>query len=77
MKTGIIGLPQVGKTSLFGILTKAHLSEQAYSNPASAYRRGQSSRTSASTSWPPLYDPRNSPTPPSNTWTWAPLARKR
>src|SRR5258707_1519200 len=33
MKTGIIGLPQVGKTSLFGILTKVHLSEQAYSNP--------------------------------------------
>jgi len=27
MKTGIIGLPQVGKTSLFRILTKAHLSE--------------------------------------------------
>src|SRR5947209_4734439 len=26
MKTGIIGLPQVGKTSLFRILTKAHLS---------------------------------------------------
>jgi GTP-binding protein YchF len=25
MKTGIIGLPQVGKTSLFKILTKAHL----------------------------------------------------
>src|SRR6266699_3810243 len=33
MKTGIIGLPQVGKTSLFRILTKAHLSEHAYSNP--------------------------------------------
>jgi GTP-binding protein YchF len=37
MKTGIIGLPQVGKTSLFGILTKAHLSEQAYSNPREAH----------------------------------------
>src|ERR1700685_3620365 len=36
MKTGIIGLPQVGKTSLFRILTKAHLSEQAYSNPRDA-----------------------------------------
>src|SRR6201987_702993 len=36
MKTGIIGLPQVGKTSLFRILTKAHLSEQAYSNPREA-----------------------------------------
>src|SRR5271155_2614789 len=37
MKTGIIGLPQVGKTSLFGILTKVHLSEQAYSNPREAH----------------------------------------
>src|SRR6202041_2429636 len=37
MKTGIIGLPQVGKTSLFGILTKLHLSEQAYSNPREAH----------------------------------------
>src|SRR4030081_1450731 len=37
MKTGIIGLPQVGKTSLFRILTKAHLSEQAYSNPREAH----------------------------------------
>ena len=37
MKTGIIGLPQVGKTSLFGILTKAHLSEQAYANPREAH----------------------------------------
>src|SRR5437588_9498015 len=36
MKTGIIGLPQVGKTSLFRILTKAHLSEQVYSNPREA-----------------------------------------
>src|ERR1700722_15855490 len=37
MKTGIIGLPQVGKTSLFRILTKAHLSDQAYSNPREAH----------------------------------------
>src|ERR1700684_2645018 len=37
MKTGIIGLPQVGKTSLFQILTKAHLSDQAYSNPREAH----------------------------------------
>jgi ribosome-binding ATPase len=35
MKTGIIGLPQVGKTSLFQILTKAHLSAQA--NPREAH----------------------------------------
>ncbi len=37
MKTGIIGLPQVGKTALFRILTKANLSEQAYSNPREAH----------------------------------------
>jgi len=37
MKTGIIGLPQVGKTSLFRILTKANLSETAYSNPREAH----------------------------------------
>src|SRR6202046_2715665 len=37
MKTGIIGLPQVGKTSLFQILTKAHLSEQAQANPRDAH----------------------------------------
>src|SRR5438094_2401429 len=37
MKTGLIGLPQVGKTSLFRILTKAHLSEHAYSNPREAH----------------------------------------
>src|SRR5215468_900893 len=37
MKTGIIGLPQVGKSSLFRILTKAHLSERAFSNPREAH----------------------------------------
>jgi GTP-binding protein YchF len=37
MKTGIIGLPQVGKTSLFQILTKAHLSSSAHSNPREAH----------------------------------------
>jgi GTP-binding protein YchF len=37
MKTGIIGLPQVGKTSLFRILTKAQLSDNAYSNPREAH----------------------------------------
>src|SRR5579863_2075771 len=36
MKTGIIGLPQVGKTSLFQILTKAHLSAQS-ANPREAH----------------------------------------
>jgi len=33
MKTGIIGLPQVGKTSLFKILTRAKLEDHGYSNP--------------------------------------------
>ena len=37
MKTGIIGLPQVGKTSLFEILTRAHLSAQALANPREAH----------------------------------------
>jgi GTP-binding protein YchF len=37
MKTGIIGLPQVGKSSLFRILTKAQLSEHAYANPREAH----------------------------------------
>src|SRR5438105_6943872 len=36
MKTGIIGLPQVGKTSLFKILTKARLEAGAYLNPKDA-----------------------------------------
>ncbi len=37
MKTGIIGLPQVGKTSLFKMLTKAPLSEHAFANPREAH----------------------------------------
>src|ERR1051326_3628380 len=36
MKTGIIGLPQVGKTSLFRILTRAHLSP-SHANPREAH----------------------------------------
>ncbi len=35
MKTGIIGLPQVGKTSLFRILTRAHVAEAR--NPREAH----------------------------------------
>jgi len=35
MKSGIIGLPQVGKSSLFQILTKAHVPEHA--NPREAH----------------------------------------
>jgi len=34
LKTGIIGLPQVGKTSLFKILTKARLEEHGHSREA-------------------------------------------
>src|SRR6476659_5251687 len=37
MKTGIIGLPQVGKTSLFKILTKSKLEAGGYSNPKEAH----------------------------------------
>ncbi len=37
MKTGIIGLPQVGKTSLFKILTKAHLNGRGHANPRGAH----------------------------------------
>ena len=37
MKTGIIGLPQVGKTSLFKILTKAKIDEHGRSNPREAH----------------------------------------
>jgi len=37
MKTGIIGLPQVGKTSLFRILTKAKLEDRGYSNPRESH----------------------------------------
>jgi GTP-binding protein YchF len=37
MKTGIIGLPQVGKSSLFRMLTKAQFSEQSFANPREAH----------------------------------------
>jgi hypothetical protein len=37
MKTGIIGLPQVGKTSLFKILTKADISNRTYASPREAH----------------------------------------
>jgi GTP-binding protein YchF len=37
MKSGIIGLPQVGKTSLFRMLTKAELSAHAVANPREAH----------------------------------------
>jgi ribosome-binding ATPase len=37
MKTGIIGLPQVGKSSLFKILTKAKIVEHGRSNPREAH----------------------------------------
>src|SRR3954463_9694600 len=37
MKTGIIGLPQVGKTSLFKILTKSKLEAGGYSKPKEAH----------------------------------------
>ena len=48
MKTGIIGLPQVGKTSLFKILTKAKLDDRGLLEPArGAHRRGPRARRAA------------------------------
>jgi GTP-binding protein YchF len=37
MKTGIIGLPKVGKTSLFKMLTKASLDERKHTSPREAH----------------------------------------
>jgi GTP-binding protein YchF len=37
MKTGIIGLPQAGKTSLFRMLTKTPLDERRHANPREAH----------------------------------------
>ena len=37
MKTGIIGLPKVGKTSLFKMLTKTALDERKHANPREAH----------------------------------------
>ena len=37
MRTGIIGLPKVGKTSLFKMLTKAPLHERKHANPREAH----------------------------------------
>src|SRR5512134_4125273 len=37
MKTGIIGLPKVGKTSLFRMLTKAAVDERKHANPREAH----------------------------------------
>src|SRR5438270_12846144 len=37
MKSGIIGLPQVGKTSLFKILTKQDVSDRGYSKPGETH----------------------------------------
>ena len=37
MKTGIIGLPQVGKSSLFVMLTKRQVAQRAHGNPREAH----------------------------------------
>jgi len=37
MKTGIIGLPQVGKTSLFVMLTRQSVAQRAHGNPREAH----------------------------------------
>jgi len=41
MKTGIIGLPQVGKTSLFVMLTRQQVAQRAHGNPREAIARYQ------------------------------------
>jgi ribosome-binding ATPase len=47
MKTGIIGLPQVGKTSLFKILTKAKIEEHGLESARGAHWRGARARRAA------------------------------
>jgi len=61
MKTGIIGLPQVGKTSLFKILTKAKLEERAHSRQE--HIGVARVPTSAWKSSPPSTRPRKPPSP--------------
>ena len=78
MKTGIIGLPQVGKTSLFRILTKANSLRRPHT-PILARRISGSQRSQMNVSDKPadLYNPKNLLTPPWNTSTSAPSGRKR
>jgi len=76
MKTGIIGLPQVGKTSLFRILTKAHASSQAFANPREAHIGVAKVPDERLDKLADLYHPKSSPTPPWNTLIWGPSGRK-
>ena len=76
MKTGIIGLPQVGKTSLFKILTKAKLEERGFSNPREAHigvARVPDERLEKLSA---LYSPRRPPMPRLNTSTSPPSGRR-
>ena len=52
MKTGIIGLPQVGKTSLFKILTKSEIEDRGYANPNERTLAWPRFPTTVWTNWP-------------------------
>ena len=75
MKTGIIGLPKVGKTSLFRMLTKAPLDERRHANPREAHLGSPRCRTSVSTDWRYSTISASSSIPRWNTSTWPPSAR--
>ena len=77
MKTGIIGLPQVGKTSLFQILTRAHVSAPAHSNPREAHVGVAKVPDDRLDRLAALYSPKKLTQLPSNMWTLALSARMR
>ena len=59
MKTGIIGLPQVGKTSLFVMLTKQQVAQRAQAIRARRISASPRFPTIVSTAWPRSTTPRN------------------
>jgi len=70
MKTGIIGLPQVGKTSLFKILTKAKLEDRGYSNPKEVHLGMARVPDDRLEKLAALYQPKKTVFAPSSTPTW-------
>ncbi len=77
MKTGIIGLPQVGKTSLFKILTKARTDSFGHSNPREAHLGIARVPDSRLDKLAALYNPKKTSTQPSSTPNWPPSAKRR